>query len=292
LTDAVELGVRIATGAGDPASTNLNFGESASFDNIRIDRAYVGWSPGERLQLTLGKMENPFFRAGGTALMWDSDLNPEGVAARFDSEVFFGRAGALRLDYRDNGVESWLYAAQAGAKFAISESSALSAGIGWFDFTDIAGHAPLYGTNPRGNRLDAAGNYLSDFDVVEIFAEYESAIYGWPVSVFAELARNTRAATADTAYSVGVSVGDAEAAGTAKGSWEWRDTEADALVGVLTDSDLADGRTGSSGHVLKGSYRVTDHAAIGATLGFSRYGQFDAAQTDFDRIMLDLVFDF
>ena len=292
LGDSLEFGVRFATGDGDPASNNLNFGESISFDNIRVDRAYVGWSASDRFQLTVGKMKNPFFRSGDTPLMWDSDVNPEGLAAKFESGVFFGSIGGFQLDYRDDGVESWLYAAQAGAGFDIAGASTVTAGIGWFDYTDIAGRAPLYGGNARGNSLDAGGNYLNDYDILELFAEYETKVGRWAVVAFVEWTHNTRAAAADTAYSVGVNVGNAAEPGTAEWSWEWRDTEADALIGVLTDSDLADGRTDSRGHALKGAYRLTNYMSIGATLIFSEYGGFNASPTDFDRVMLDVEFDF
>ena len=292
LGDSLEFGLRFATGEGDPASTNLDFGESISFDNIHIDRAYVGWSVSDRLRLTAGKMKNPFFLAGDTALVWDSDVNPEGLAVTFESGAMFGRIGGIKLDYRDDGTESWLYAAQAGAGFDISEASTLTAGIGWFDYTDIAGNAPLYGGNARGNSLDASGNYLNDYDILELFAEYETKLRGWPIVAFVEWTHNTRVATAGTAYSVGVNVGNADQPGTAEWSWEWRDTEADALVGVLTDSDLADGRTDSRGHVLKGSYRLSDYMSIAATLIFSEYGGLNASPTDFDRVMLDVEFGF
>ena len=290
--ESVEFGIRIASGEGSPVSTNLDFGESFSLDNVRIDRAYVGWSVNDALTLTVGKMKNPLKRAGDTPLLWDSDLNPEGVAAALESGRFFGTAGAFRLDYRDDGVESRLYAAQAGAQFEVSESSTLSAGIGWFDYTDMAGNSPLFGDDASGNSVDVAGNYLNDYDVLELFAEYESAVGDWPVIVFAEWARNTRAALADTAYAIGVKAGKAEGAGSTEWSWEWRDTEADALVGILSDSDLADGSTDSRGHVLQGSYMLTDHVALAATLIFSEYGGFSDSPTDFDRVMLDIEFSF
>jgi hypothetical protein len=89
-----------------------------------------------------------------------------------------------------------------------------------------------------------------------------------------------------------VKAGRAEGAGSTEWSWEWRDTGADALVGILTDSDLADGNTDSRGHVLQGSYRVTDHVALAATLIFSEYGRFNDSPTDFDRVMIDIEFSF
>lgn len=292
LADAVEFGMRLETGKEDPASANLNFGESLSASDIRIDRAYLGWSVSDGLELVAGRMKNPFVLAGGTPLMWDSDVDPEGIAAKIRSGAFFGRIAGFLLDYRADGAESRLYAAQAGVTFAVAGTSALTAGIGWFDFADVIGNSPLQGDDAQGNSVDIEGRYVNDYDVVELFAEYESAIGEWPVVVFAEWTRNTRVAGADTAYAFGVTFGEAEEPMTAEWSWEWRDTEADALVAILTDSNLGDGRTDSSGHVLKGSYMLTGHVAIGATVILSEYDAFDGTSTDFDRVMLDVIFSF
>lgn len=292
LTDAVEFGFRFATGKGDPASANLNFGESFDLSNLRVDLAYLGWSASESVEVIVGKMKKPFVRVGDNALMWDSDLNPEGFAAKVESGVFFGRTGAFLLDWRADGIESWLYAAQAGAVFDVSDSSTLRAGVGWFDYTDIAGNTPLYDDDALGNSLDPSGRYLNDYDIVEVFSAYAWTIGNLPVVVFGEWARNTRAATAETAYVIGVNVGKAEGAKTAEWSWEWRDTEADALLGTLTDSDLADGMTDSRGHVFKGTYMLTNHVGLGGTLIFSEYGQFNGSPMDFDRLMLDVEFIF
>ena len=290
LTDNLEFGLRLATGDGDPVSTNLDFGESVSASNIRIDRAFLKWSATDELELVAGEMENPLFLAGDTSLMWDSDFNPQGIASKFESGLFFGRAGGFLLDYRDDGVESRLYAAQAGVRFDVAGST-LSTGVGWFDFTHTVNHAPLYG-DAKGNSVDIEGRYMYDYDIAEIFAQYESAIGNWPFTIFAEWTRNTRATTADVAYSFGALLGKAENARTAELSWEWRDIQADALVGTFTDSDLAGGRTDSSGHVVTGAYMLTDNMSVGATLIFSEYGEFQGEPTDFDRVMIDVEFSF
>lgn len=291
-SDALEIGVRLATGEGSPVSTNLDFGESFALDNIRIDRAYIGWSANETVELVGGKMKNPLFRAGDNTLMWDNDLNPKGIAAKVESGIFFGTVGGFILDDRNDGVESWLYAVQAGAQFGQPDSSILSAGIGWFDYSDIEGNSSLFGDDAQGNSVDAAGNYLHDYDVMEVFAQYESTVAGWPVTFFADWARNSRVAIANTAWSVGVNFGKAQEARTMEFSWSWRDTEADALIGIFTDSDIADGNTDSRGHMLQALYRMTEHAGIAATLILSEYGQFTDASTDFDRLMLDIEFSF
>lgn len=291
LTDDLEFGLRLATGKGDPASENLDFGESLSASDIRIDRAYLRWSATSELEFVAGEMENPFFQAGDTPLMWDGDFDPQGIAASFESGSLFGRAAAFLLDYRADGVDSRLYAVQAGVSLDVQDST-LRAGVGWFDFTDTDGRAPLYGDDAKGNSVDVEGRYTNDYDIVEIFTEYETSVGARPVTVYAEWTQNTRAASAGTAYAFGASLGKAEKANTAELSWEWRDTEADALVAIFTDSDLGDGRTDSRGHVLEGAYMLTDYLSIGATLIFSEYGMSRGESTDFDRVMIDVEFSF
>jgi hypothetical protein len=290
-SDHIEVGLRFATSAGDPASRNLNFGDSFSLDNVRVDRAYLAWSAHETLQLTGGKMKNPFFRAGDNALMWDSDVTPEGVAANFESGNFFATVSGFIVDDRA-GVEARLFAVQGGTKLELSDEVTLTAGVGWYDYTDIAGHPPLVGDNTRGNSVDALGNYLYDFDIVEVFAEYTSSVAGWPVSLFAEWTRNTQAAVGDTAYSVGINAGQGNEAGDLELSWAWRDTEADALVGIFTDSNLAGGSTDSRGHVLSAFYRATNHVGLKATFIVSEYGLLAGSRRDFDTVMLDIEFIF
>lgn len=64
----LEWQLRLATSNGDPVSTNLNFCEGFSLSDIRIDRASVGWSPSDVLQLEIGKMANPLQRGANSGL--------------------------------------------------------------------------------------------------------------------------------------------------------------------------------------------------------------------------------
>lgn len=288
--DGLAFGMRIATDKGDPASANLDFGESLTLDRIRLDRAYVDWSATEALQFTVGKMKNPNFRPGGTGLVWDSDVNPRGVAASVDRGRTFGNAGAYLADDR-NGSDAWLYAAQAGMRLPAFGTAELIAGVGWLHYTGMAGHPALY-DRPRGNSVDADGNYLRDFAIAELFGELQAELAGRPITLFAAWARNTEAADEDTAYALGATLGDAEQPGDTAYTWEWRDTGNDALVGTFTDSTFADGNTGSRGHTLSAEYRLNEHIGAGVTVMFAKYGGSGAAHTDFDRLLFDLVLSF
>jgi len=68
ITDNTQLTVRIATSDGNPVSTNLTFGDGFSTKDIAIDRAFLRWNVQGELDVTFGKMSNPWFRAGGSGL--------------------------------------------------------------------------------------------------------------------------------------------------------------------------------------------------------------------------------
>ncbi len=75
------------------------FGKSAF--SVNVGQAYIGWKPGNWLDITVGKMPNPLYT---TPMVWDPDLNPEGAAERFKYTVgnadFF--ANFAQYLYQDN----------------------------------------------------------------------------------------------------------------------------------------------------------------------------------------------
>ena len=287
--DRFELAARLATGKGDPASANLDFGESISRDEIRLDRLYASWRAAPGLRLFAGKMKNPLFRPGDTPLAWDNDYNPTGFALAAERERWFARAGAFLADRRDDDPDARLYAVQAARRFEPADSAALTLGAGWSEYTNMAGHPPLY-DRPRNNSL-VGGGYREDFAIVEVFGELELPLGGRPLLAYAQWSRNTEAAAEDVAWTFGMKYGDSEAAGGASFSWAWRDTEADALVGTLTDSDFAEGMTGSRGHILKSEYGVTSWLAASISLYLATI-HVAGVETDVDKLLLDFEFSF
>ena len=86
INDEWGVGFRIATGSSsDPASTNQTLDNGFTKKDIWLDLAYFDWHPKaiERLNVFGGKMPLPFYRAGNNQLIWDDDVNPEGIAAKY-----------------------------------------------------------------------------------------------------------------------------------------------------------------------------------------------------------------
>jgi hypothetical protein len=92
LTDDFYYGFRLET-ASNPRSPWATFGNSTtsgtgpdgkSTGGIFVGQLYTGWRPSDWLDVTVGKMPQPLYT---TPMVWDTDLNPEGVAERFKYTV-------------------------------------------------------------------------------------------------------------------------------------------------------------------------------------------------------------
>ncbi len=292
VAEDIRLIVRLATGGGDPVSTNQTVGDGLAGKDITLDRAYVDWKINDNLALFGGKMKNPFLRVGGTSLVWDSDLNPEGVVATFNSGMFFGNLGWLVVAEDSAAEDVFIYAAQAGLKFNLGDNGSLTTGVGYFDYTDVAGAVPFFQEQAKGNSVDANGNYLFDYSILELYAEYKKQFMDLPLTIYAEWTHNTEVDFEDTAYTIGVKLGSSKRQGDMQFSYAYRDTEADALIGTFTDSDFAGGNTDSNGHFIKANYLLRENVVLGVGLIIAKLGKFAGNERDYDRIMLDIEFRF
>jgi len=290
LSNRVQLEARLATSDGDPVSTNLDFGDGFSSKNIAIDRLFVNWHALNNVDVALGKMGRPWFRAGGNSLLWDSDLNPEGALARWSSGIFFANLGTFVVAERAESEDSWLQSFQAGLDKRFSERSRLLFSTAYFNYTNTVGNPPFYRGRAKGNSVDAAGNLLYDYNILEVSAEYSGVIKNWPFAAYGVWARNTAVDIQDTAYAIGFRFGFADAPGKAHFSYTWHDTEADAVMGIFTDSDFGGGNTDSRGHFIKARYGLTRNIALNATIIISEIEMFRNNQHDYNRVQLDIEF--
>ena len=91
--DDFYYGVRLET-SQNPRSSFVTFGTSPNsgpFNKneggsaaIEVGQVYLGWKPGQWMDVTLGKMPNPIFT---TTMVWSGSINPEGAAERFKYTV-------------------------------------------------------------------------------------------------------------------------------------------------------------------------------------------------------------
>lgn len=145
LSESWSAGARLTTGnTTDRVSTNQTLGQNFNKYSLVVDRAYIRYEPSEWLSVSAGRIPNPWF---GSDLVWDEDLNFEGLAATFKPAVAaslspFVTVGAFPIK-EDNPVadpsERWLYGIQAGAQWDISAATRLKFGVAYYQYNDIEG---------------------------------------------------------------------------------------------------------------------------------------------------------
>ena len=141
-----------------------------------------------------------------------------------------------------------------------------------------------------------AGNI---FNVISIDLGHTPAIFVFYIfaiqlthaaSIFVDYVTNLDAGQFDTGYALGFNIGSAKTAGTWKFGWMYKDLEADAVFGLLTDSDFAGGGADGKGHVLKGSYAIAPNWNANMTYFMNEIGTNEGSEIDFDRLQFDMSF--
>lgn len=174
ITDSVSAGFRITTGnTSDPVSTNQTLGTTSNKYSLVLDRAFAKVAPWDWLSVSGGRIPNPFF---STDLVWDEDVNFEGVAASFTPWVRESRdlkpfltVGAFPLQDVGSSETSlaknkWLFAAQLGLDWRASPDTRWRGGLAYYDYRNIKGirnsvfqpnayDATVPGYHQKGNAL-------------------------------------------------------------------------------------------------------------------------------------------
>ena len=110
----MRVGLVLATGGDDPVSANQTLDGGFSRKSVGVDRAFFTWQATEALSFTGGKMATPFFRPGNHHLIYDNDLNPEGLALRYTFGDWFANYAGLWVEERSSANDSILLGGQFG----------------------------------------------------------------------------------------------------------------------------------------------------------------------------------
>ncbi|MBL4661011.1 MAG: putative porin [Alcanivoracaceae bacterium] len=252
-----------------------------------MNLAYFNYKLNDVFTLSGGKMNNPFYRPAKNPILWDGDLNPEGFSLNFNNDFFQASLVGFSVEERKSADDTLLFGGQIMHGFSVSDTSKLTAGLGYYDYQDLQGNSPLFAGKSRGNTLDSNGNIANDFDIAEAFLEYKTTLASRPLSVYSNYYQNTAADDLDTAYTLGFMYGKVKGSGSWNFGYAYLDVEADAVFGLFNDSDFAGGNTDSKGHIIKAGYGLKKNMALSLTYIDSEMDQSKAQQTDYDRLQLD-----
>ena len=288
VADNLSVGVGLTTGGDNPISGNQTLGGGFSHKDLDLEYAYFDWGLTEDLRLVGGKMRNPFYRPGSHHLIYDEDLHPEGLALRYASGRFFGNFGGFWVEERGGDDDSILIGAQAGYQTALVNGSTLTAGVSYYTYDEARGRPPFFFA--AGNQLDAFGNYLTDFDEVELFGELNFDLAGQPVTLFVDYVTNTATSAFDEGFSVGLAYGDASAPGGWDLSYSYQDLEANAVVASFSDSDWGGGGTDAKGHTFRTNYVLPGGWKFRFTYFLNERGEAEGNLRDYNRLQADINF--
>jgi hypothetical protein len=302
--DSLSAGVQLGTGgADDPVSNNQSMTEAFSSKPIWLDLAYFHWHPSgwiDDVNLWGGKMHNPYVRVGKSELLFDPDLNPEGLALnlghRFSVVEPFVTTGAFFVEERKEDKDSWLYGTQAGLKLHFLEGKLyFLAGGGYFNYTRLQGNTVLWDeTDSFGNSAtpddpaveDSPLSYDHDYDIVEGYAEIGGKIVKVPWAAFGSVARNIAVERDNLGWLAGALVGQTKETLDLYFRYIYKAVPADMTVGLFTDSDFLGGGTDGTGHEFNLGFVIYKPASLGVTYFYNQKpydggGDYHRAQIDF-----------
>ncbi|PXF58229.1 MAG: hypothetical protein C4B58_07265 [Deltaproteobacteria bacterium] len=209
-TETTEVGVRVASGSGYQNTTNQSFDGHARGKQIWIDRAYASWKATDYLKITGGKQKNPLFT---TPLVWDPDVNPEGVSEtiKFDITERFGLFANLgqyfveELKIKDSNSDPTLLAFQLGTAIKPTDMMKFEFGVTYYNFMnlddieydDLSDTTEFTGyNNKHGQQMVFNSNeeLLNKFECWELAAKLKvKDVLPIPFSIYANYIVNTDA---------------------------------------------------------------------------------------------------
>jgi len=290
---------------GDPISTNQTLDGFFSSKDIWLDLGYFGYHPVTipGLDVYGGKVKNPFYRPGKNQLIWDSDLNPEGISAQY--AVSLGKStkvnvngGGFWVEESSSGVDTSLWGIQGYVDHAVRNPDHIIAGVSYFAYDNIRGRTDTYGILGANAAMPGGGAWASDYDIFEVFAEYGTKLMDMPISIYGDYAKNTNASTNyDTGWLIGGKINKAKTPGSWEISYDYRDLEADAVLAAFTDSDFVGGGIGgpgansSKGHRFGFAYQVAKNVQAAVTY-FDNEIVKSISDTEYRRLQADLKLKF
>jgi uncharacterized protein (UPF0335 family) len=281
-TDDVRVGIALSTAEdNDPRSPNQTLTDEFSRKIMDLDLGYVDWRFLGNAHLIGGKMKQPFYKQP-QSLLWDNDINPEGVAVDLDTDAWFGtlyyywvqEVTGLQTE-RTSPVT--LNGVQIGARLPVGSASNVLLAAHYYDLSDGQGRSPFFDGDPNGNSVVEVGTppnlravLADDFDVINFTAELNTKLDTLALQLWADVARNVGTTELRDAWSGGVLLGTA----VEEGSWElaasYHLIGKDAIFAQLFDSDFAGGITDSKGWVLRAAYAPKENCVIRATYYINR----------------------
>lgn len=296
--DWVKLGARITTGnSDDPNSADVSLSNFVDDLPVSLDQMYAQFKLGDILA-SGGKFPNPFIK---TDLVWDGDVNPQGVTVGYKSGGTSGLGWSTNaiyfvIDENVAGADSYMIGGQASFFAPLGDALKFNASVAYYDYT-LKNLASAGLGDFRSNLRRPDGSYLSDFNLVDILASvtYEGMGSRWPLTVRGDYVHNTGAATgADTGYRIDALLGRAKEVGDFRFGYGYSQAETDAVFAAFSN-DNTNLPTNYRLHALNFGYVLAEKVLFNAN--FYHYQSLENSPTVLsldwqNRMRLNLIYIF
>ncbi|HOK65649.1 MAG TPA: putative porin [Anaerohalosphaeraceae bacterium] len=284
-------------------AANQTLGDYWAGKNLWVDRAYVSYTPKavEGLTIAAGKIYNPFY-VGKSDLIWDGDVNPEGIALQYtkpwtEKDELFVNAFAGYVEENGSSADKRMFGGQVGLAHTFEDKSKATLGVSYYDYSNVEGtnlpaiNDQVIDNGAAGNSNDGT-NYLYDYNLFNAFGQYAFKLGTYPFAAFGDYVVNTASGVKeDTGWLAGLTFNKAKDPGTWDFTYSYRDLEADAVLGAFADSDFADGGTNVKGHKFNWTYMLAKNTSFGVSYYLAdKLSQ--KPNEDYKRVQFDFIVKF
>ncbi len=254
-------------------TSNQTFTNDFNDKPFWIGRAYATYKPkwAEGLEVGAGKFRKNFYH---TDIMWDPDVNPEGVYESYryvGSDVFqpFVYLSQLVVNENNTNTDASLFLNQAGFFWKLGPVRWMLAGsyYSWNNMRDSGklNSAEYKGTGGNTYVADSAGNlqYAYDFKLAEAISKVFFKVGSYPVEVTLDYINNLADGIPggeDYAYLGSFLIGQHKKKGDYSLYYKYARIGKNAVVGGLNDQDFYGANR--KGHKVAVQYLPIDHLIL------------------------------
>jgi hypothetical protein len=222
IQDDMTAYLRLAT-ATSAVSANQTLGDTQGSTSgagmqrrsFGLDLAYLEYRPMAGTQGWLGKTPNPFYSAAKNQLVFDADINFEGVSAKWARDVgdlnYFANIGSSIVSENfaspTDSPDLGLLGAQVGVGYKLFGSWTVAAGYYTWDNAQgrtanqiAGGTAPAANGRYFGNTFDASAVLASQFNIIDAAIDWQKKFGDLTTEVFYDFGRNSDAILGQASY--------------------------------------------------------------------------------------------
>ena len=250
-----------------------------------FDTAVLSYQPTDHWTVQLGKMENPYFDSHRYNLIWDPDLNPEGLSIGYSTQFMknhsvnfdlssFLRDTALNCQLRPEALSGDQENACVYDKFLLAGSARFLMDYDNYDFrTGVS----FYNIQSKGDWVssedqsvvsnslisDDSQKYLYNYSILDIFFQMNLKNLWKPLSLSVQLVQNFAVQDASMGMIAGGFLGDRKKVHSWSLGYHFFQLDKDATLAKYTDSDVSDVGVNYSGHQVNLSYLLNRSTSLG-----------------------------